>query len=157
MPASSRSAPASVRLRRAMASDLPALLVLENASFTDHKLNERRLRHWISAGNGILLLAMHGATLLGACLVLRRADSRAARLYSIAISSAARGQGLGGKLLHRAEALARAEGCLSMRLEVSAGNHVAIGLYQKRGYRIFGRKPGYYEDGHDALRMQKIL
>ncbi len=157
MSVSSRSAPLSIRLRRAGLGDLPALLALENASFAGDKLSERRMRHWIGAANAILLLAISGDTLHGSCLVLSRADSPAARLYSIAISKAARGQGLGSKLLRKAEAVAREQGSSTMRLEVAAGNSAAIGLYQKLGYKIFGRKTAYYQDGQDALRMQKIL
>ncbi len=147
----------ALRIRRATLSDLPALLALENASFAGDKLSERRMRHWIAAANAILLIAVADSTLLGSCLVLTRADSPAARLYSIAISKAARGQGLGSKLLRKAESEARSQGSSAMRLEVAAGNSAAIGLYQKLGYSVFGRKRAYYEDGQDALRMMKPL
>jgi ribosomal protein S18 acetylase RimI-like enzyme len=147
----------ALRFRHALPADLSALLALEEASFSGDKLSASRVRHWISADNAILLLAVTKAALLGSCLLIRRADSSAARLYSIAIASAARGRGLGAKLLKKAEALARAEGSESVRLEVAAGNAAAIALYHKLGYREFGRKLAYYEDGQDALRMQKVL
>ena len=157
MSPSVQSAPLSIRLRRARPGDVPALFEVEHTSFDGDKLSERRLRHWVSAPNGILLLAESGEAVLGFCLVFSRVDSPAARLYSIAISKAARGQGLGKKLLRKAESLAREQGFKSIRLEVAAGNSVAIGLYQKLGYEIFGHKPGYYEDGQHAIRMQKLL
>lgn len=157
MPANVPHKPSPTRIRRAEPADLAALLALENASFTGDKLSERRMRHWIGAPNAILLTAYRGADLLGSCLVLTRADSPAARLYSIAISKAARGQGLGSKLLRKAESLARENGSSSIRLEVAAGNLAAIGLYQKLGYSVFGRKAAYYDDGQDAIRMQKAL
>ncbi len=157
MSSSTPTTPVSIRLRRARISDVPALFEVEHTSFDGDKLSERRLRHWVTAPNGILLLAHSGDSVLGFCLVFSRVDSPAARLYSIAISKAARGQGLGKKLLGKAESLAREQGSTSMRLEVAASNHVAIGLYQKLGYQIFGRKTAYYEDGQDALRMQKLL
>ncbi len=147
----------AVRLRRATAADLNTLLVLENASFGGDRLSTRRLRHWVRANNALLLVAVAGTTLLGSALILTRADSSAARLYSIAISKSARGQGLGSKLLRKAESLARAKGSTSMRLEVATGNSAAIALYQKLGYTVFGRKRAYYDDGQDALRMQKPL
>ena len=157
MPANAPPKPSPIRIRRAEPADLAALLALENASFTGDKLSERRMRHWISARNAILLTAYSGTHLLGSCLVLTRVDSPAARLYSIAISKAARGQGLGSKLLRKAESLARKNGSRSIRLEVAAGNSAAIGLYQKLGYVVFGRKAGYYDNGQDAIRMQKAL
>jgi ribosomal protein S18 acetylase RimI-like enzyme len=156
-PAPTVTAPSKIQLRRAVASDLAALVTLENASFSGDKLSPQRIRHWLSASNAIVLVAVSGAALLGSCLVIRRADSPAARLYSIAIAAAARGQGLGGKLLKKAESVARTAGSAAMRLEVAAGNSAAIGLYQKLGYREFGRKRGYYEDGQDAVRMQRRL
>jgi ribosomal protein S18 acetylase RimI-like enzyme len=148
---------ASVRLRSAAPADLAALLALENASFSGDRISARRMRHWIGASNAILLVASRSGELIGSCLVLTRADSPAARLYSIAISKTARGQGLGSKLLRKAETLAREGGSSAMRLEVAAGNSAAIALYQKLGYQVFGRKTAYYEDGQDALRMQKTL
>ena len=159
MPARRPSPPlaSSVRLRRATADDLDELLALENASFSGDKLSRERLRHWISAANGILLVAISNGALLGSALVFTRRDSTAARLYSIAIAKAARGQGLGSKLLRRAEQEARSLGLASMRLEVAAGNTPAIALYRKLGYEVFGRKLAYYEDGQDAVRMQKSL
>lgn len=44
-----------------------------------------------------------------------------------------------------------------MRLEVDANNARAIARYRKAGYAAFGRRPGYYENGADALRFQKQL
>jgi len=33
----------------------------------------------------------------------------------------------------------------------------AVSNYEKLGYQEFGRRQGYYEDGGDALRLQKSL
>ena len=57
----------------------------------------------------------------------------------------------------KAEAAARARGSRVMRLEVDASNARAIARYRKAGYAAFGRRPGYYENGADALRFQKQL
>lgn len=148
---------APVRIRLATMSDLDALLALENASFTGDKISARRMKHWITADNAILLVASRSGELIGSCLALTRTDSSALRFYSLAVSKEARGQGLGGKLLRKGELLAAERGCHSARLEVSAANVAAIGLYQKLGYQVFGRKIAYYEDGQDAIRMQKLL
>lgn len=153
----SKASSAPVRLRVATASDLDALLALENASFSGDRISARRMKHWITAENSILLVALREEKLIGSCLVLTRADSPAARLYSIAISKSARGQGLGARLLRKAEDQARERGSEAVRLEVAAGNSAAIGLYEKLGYKVFGRKLAYYQDGQDALRMQKFF
>lgn len=153
----SQASSAPVRIRPALASDVDALLALENASFSGDRISTRRMKHWVTAKNAILLVAIRNGELIASCLGLTRADSAALRLYSLAVGKAARGQGLGAKLLRKVEAMARERGCESVRLEVAAGNAAAIGLYQKLGYQVFGRKQRYYDDGQDALRMRKAL
>ena len=44
-----------------------------------------------------------------------------------------------------------------MRLEVQPGNRAAIARYEKSGYRRTGVLRGYYNDGSDALRYEKVL
>lgn len=147
-------------IRPARLSDLSALVALEQRCFTSDLLSRARLRHWIRAANGILLIAEDRSDtgeLLGSCLVLTRRDSRKARLYSITTAPAARGRGLGAQLLQAAEAEARARGRHCMRLEVAEDNIRALQLYRDAGYTQFGFIPGFYEDGRNALRMQKTL
>jgi len=67
------------------------------------------------------------------------------------------GRGVGPMLLEAAEEAALARDCKSIRLEVHETNHAAISRYRKSGYREFGRRVGYYEDGGDALRFEKRL
>ena len=73
---------------------------------------------------------------------------------TVGVLPAQRGQGIG-------EALMRAcEERLTMshvRLNVRLTNTVAIRLYEKLGYRKTGTWPEYYEDGEDALVMEKVL
>lgn len=146
-----------VRIRPGLPRDLLPLVALEQASFQHERLSPRRMRHWLTAGNAILLVASAGGELLGYSLALTRRDSTAARLYSIAIAAPARGQGLAKRLLARTEYHCRQRGCRSLRLEVARGNRTAIRLYQERGFRLFGIHQGYYQDGQDALRMTKEL
>jgi ribosomal protein S18 acetylase RimI-like enzyme len=152
--------PLEYRIRPARLADLDDLEQLEQACFTSDLLSRERLRHWIRADNGVLLVARAegpGGALLGSCLLLTRRNSRKARLYSIATAPAARGQGLGAKLLAAAEAAARKHGCDAVRLEVAEDNARAIALYHDHGYTQFGFTPGFYEDGRNALRLQKAL
>jgi len=44
-----------------------------------------------------------------------------------------------------------------MRLEVRADNVEAKALYTRLGYRPIGSQPAYYDDGMDAVRMEKRL
>ena len=41
-----------------------------------------------------------------------------------------------------------------MTLEVRASNHGAMALYEKLGFKVIGRRRGYYtDDGEDAVVM----
>ncbi|MBE9166271.1 ribosomal protein S18-alanine N-acetyltransferase [Pleurocapsales cyanobacterium LEGE 06147] len=65
-----------------------------------------------------------------------------------------RGQGLGQLLLYTL--LVKAVECQLKRatLEVRASNQAALGLYQKFGFQVAGRRKGYYQlTGEDALIM----
>lgn len=45
----------------------------------------------------------------------------------------------------------------TMMLEVSVNNPQAFRLYTSRGFKILNTIYGFYEDGSDALRMEKVL
>lgn len=154
--AKQRQVPAIV-LRRASVDDAPALADLEQRIFSGDRLSLRQFRHHSRAPGSDLLLALADAELLGYALLLCRTGSRLARLYSIAVAPAARGLGLGARLLAAAEDAARARARSELRLEVRVDNAAAIALYERHGYRAFGRREGYYEDGCDALRMARLL
>jgi len=150
------SAPAFV-LRSGVRGDLDNLLALERRAFAGDRLARRSFRHLLGAPTAALLVAEEDGRLVGYALVLFKARSGLARLYSIAVAPECAGRGAGTLLLAAAEAAARARGCRLMRLEVDANNARAIARYRKAGYAAFGRRPGYYENGADALRFQKQL
>ena len=89
---------------------------------------------------------------MGYVLLLRRADSRWWRLYSLARAEWAPA-GTGRRLLVAGIAAARAAGAAGVRLEVRADNSRAIRLYQDLGFALFATVDGYYDDGAAALRM----
>ena len=147
----------AIRIRPARPADLDALFELESTSFNTDVISRRRLRHWITASNGILLVAMRGGELLGYVLMLTRRDSRFGRLYSLVTARHARGLGIGRRLLLKAKKLASGAGCQGIRLEVSDTNTVAIALYEKLGFERCGFKAGYYENGENAVRMRLLM
>lgn len=154
---SSKREAVSCHFRIAVDSDLNALEQLEQQSFVSDRLSRRSFRRWIKAHHGLLLLAEDHRGLLGYGLVWLHKGTRLARLYSLAVSPLARGQGVGAQLLARLEKLAAERGRIFMRLEVAKTNSAAIKLYQTQGYRVFGEYSDYYEDRGDALRMQKRI
>ncbi|NBB62018.1 ribosomal protein S18-alanine N-acetyltransferase [Pseudomonas sp. ODNR1LW] len=145
----------SLLFRNATQDDLKSLLELENQCFTSDRLTARSFQWMISRAHASLIVAQDGSQLMGYCLVLFHRGTSLARLYSIAIASHSRGLGLGKQLLDRAEACARDHDCAYLRLEVRPDNPVAIGLYERNGYRRFAVVHDYYEDHADALRLEK--
>jgi ribosomal protein S18 acetylase RimI-like enzyme len=146
-----------IRIRRALSTDLDALIALEHSVFATDQMSRRSLRHFLRAPTAIVLVAEAGRALAGTATILLRPRSTAARLYSIAVAPHMAGRGVASKLLAAVERAARERECTHVRLEVHVTNHRAISRYHKTGYEEFGRRHGYYEDGGDALRLQKSL
>jgi len=154
---SSDPCPEHATLRPASRADIDALLALEAACFETDRLSRRSFRHFIDGAHADLFVAERGRDLLGYGLVLFHRGTALARLYSLAVAPAARGQRLAARLLERAEAGALEAGCVALRLEVRTDNAGAIALYETRGYRRFQIRHRYYEDQTDAWRYQKTL
>jgi ribosomal-protein-alanine N-acetyltransferase len=76
-------------------------------------------------------------------------------ILKIATLPAHRGLGLGRRLMLVAEQHAVEMAGETLTLEVRASNTPAIRMYESLGYDQFGRRPGYYADGSDALIMTK--
>jgi len=116
------------KIRRATRADIDALLALEEATFESDHIGRAQWRRYIgSASATVFVSGAHGRADAAAVVFYRR-NARAARLYSLAVGTHARGTGLGGALLAAAENDARARGCTAMRLEVRADNASAIAL-----------------------------
>ncbi|MEW5424702.1 GNAT family N-acetyltransferase [Amorphus sp. 3PC139-8] len=149
--------PPSVTIRRAGIADLPALETLEQASFASDRLSRRSLRTLIARPSASVLVAETAQGLAGSVLVLFRRNTRAGRVYSLAVRPEARGAGIAAMLMAAAEREAASRGAEVIRLEVRADNPPAIALYRKLGYRQIGHRKAYYQDGEDALRFGKSL
>lgn len=146
-----------IQIREVQPEDLDALVRLEEAGFTTDRLSRRSFQRAIKVDNCLFDVVERGGEVLGYGLVHLHKGTRLARLYSILIDPSLRGQGVGERLMRALEAEALEEARLFMRLEVGAQNHAAISLYKRLGYTEFEEIEGYYEDGTDALRMQKRI
>ena len=98
-----------------------------------------------------------GLRVIGNLVLLLRAGGRKARVYSLVVSPAARGQGVGDRLVEAAERAARRARCVQIGLEVRADNAAALALYQRRGYTRVRCLPGYYDDGADGIGLARRL
>ncbi|KAF5827994.1 acyl-CoA N-acyltransferase [Dunaliella salina] len=81
-----------------------------------------------------------------------------AQLENMAVSPGYQGRGLGRLLLksilQASSCYETEEGCICL-LEVQATNKAAIALYLSMGFQVDGVRPGYYENGTDALLMSR--
>ncbi|GAA4499474.1 GNAT family N-acetyltransferase/peptidase C39 family protein [Pseudaeromonas paramecii] len=144
-------------IRDAQLEDLPALLALEQTAFPGDRLSSRQFRRFIKSDNSRTLVLQHDGQLAGYALVLFHHRTHLARLYSLAIVPALRGQGLAGHLMEACEQEALARGYLTLRLEVREDNAGARALYRKRGYRPIRLLAHYYDDAADGIRLEKRL
>ena len=79
-----------------------------------------------------------------------------AEIMNIAVLPEYRRNGVADALMNKIFSLSRENGCTVATLEVADGNIGAVALYEKHGFKISGRRKGFYK-GVDALNMEKTL
>jgi len=143
-------------LRRAGPADLEAIVALEAACFgaDDGAFTRRQLRALLNNPNAFWLLGRDGRAM--ACW-LRVSNGRArwARLYSLAVHPAARGQGWGKRLMEAGFAWMQGERLTICRAEVKATNFIARQLYAAHGFRESRLLRDYYAPGVDGVRLSR--
>jgi len=80
-------------------------------------------------------------------------------LYWIAVDPTGQGKGFGQRLLAHAEAEVRKRGGRMLLIETSSQDSYAstIHFYERAGYELVARIPGYYRPGDDKLVFAKNL
>jgi ribosomal protein S18 acetylase RimI-like enzyme len=146
-----------VQIRRGKSADLDALLELENQVFATDRMSRRSLRRFLASESAVAMVARADGAIMGVAIVLFRANSQVARLYSLAVAPKYTGRGIASALLATAEKIARSHKCRSLRLEVHERNRGAIKVYRRAGYHEFGSYRHYYQDRGHALRFEKQL
>ncbi|MEM9169353.1 MAG: GNAT family N-acetyltransferase [Pseudomonadota bacterium] len=88
------------------------------------------------AGRGRVWFAEAGETLLATTALILRGDGsdRCGQLRWIVAAPAARGRGLGGRLVRGAIDYAREAGCARVYLETTPGLDASMALYEKLGF-----------------------
>jgi ribosomal protein S18 acetylase RimI-like enzyme len=80
-----------------------------------------------------------------------RLQGHTARIYSLAVDPALRGQGVGGQLIRALPTHLPAQ-YHTLTLEVRAENSAARSLYDRLGFVVERMLPNYYPDGADGVR-----
>lgn len=144
-------------IRQATLGDLEDLVLLETAGFPIDSFTRRQLLYLITKAQGICLVEEDGGRILGMLVLLWRRNSGSGSIYSVVVDPKVQGKGIGKRLMHEAEVIARQKGLKRLTLQVRLDNAVAIGLYKKLGYTEGGYLPQYYSDGQTAIHFRKPL
>jgi len=144
-------------IRRASIADLEDILTIERAGFSADGFSRKQMKYLIKSPGVDFFLATLNQKTVGYAVALSRSNSLQLRLYSLAVSEAARGQGVGQALLDWSVNLALQKGKNRIKLEVNTTNTGAIKLYEKNQFQSTKVIPSYYKDNGDALMMVRKL
>lgn len=134
---------------------LPQIQRIEQQSFTV-PWTEAMLRMQLEPDSHVFLTASAGEEVVGYVGMMYVLDE--GYISNVAVRPDQRRRGVAEALLTALEARARTLLLSFLTLEVRAGNAPAIALYEKRGYRVAGRRKNYYEKPtEDALLMTLTL
>lgn len=142
-----------ILIRPMLESDLPQVLLIENASFPD-PWTEGIFRTSMSDETETWFAAEKEGKLLGYVGMQSVLDE--GYIDNIAVEPGLRRMGVASALLNAMEAEAKARQLAFLSLEVRIGNAPAIALYTRFGFQTIGKRPGYYLcPKEDALIMTK--
>jgi [ribosomal protein S18]-alanine N-acetyltransferase len=148
-----RRPPTVVRIAPLEIQDLPAVAEIERLSFpTPWSLSSFRYELVENPYATLFGLWWNADTIVafGCVWVI----DQELKINNFAVHPRWRGRGLGRRLLEALLAFGREQGCTETTLEVRPSNAPALRLYGTVGFRIVGRRRGYYSDTHeDALVM----
>eukprot|EP01037_Dinobryon_pediforme_P023641 gene23641-25142_t len=146
-----------VVVRIAGPADIAALVAIETEVFAYEQLTRRAFRRYLGLPTAVCLVAQFDTSVVGYALATFRARGNSAWLASLAVTGRASGRGIGERLLRAVHEVSAARGARRVRLELRPDNMAGLGLYLRLGYQVTGRRPGYYCDGADAVRMEVRL
>jgi [ribosomal protein S18]-alanine N-acetyltransferase len=144
----------SLALDRMRPEDLDEVLAIERASFTMpwsrgaflYELQQNRVaRCWV--------VRVGAGEVIGYLCLWEVADEL--HITNVAVRPDTRRQGVARALLRSVMEDGRRRGFKMVVLEVRPSNGHALSLYESFGFRVVGRRHGYYYDtGEDALVME---
>ena len=144
----------TVTIRPMEKQDLNAVLAIEQVSFPLPWLKEHFL-HEIEARHSFPFVAELDGAIVGYVCLMSLFEE--AQILDIAVDPFQRGRGVALQLMERAFITALEQGAEVLSLEVRVSNVAAISLYEQLGFCRTGLRPWYYQDGEDAVLMEKCL
>lgn len=109
----------------------------DEAFFHPHPLTREAASELVRyVGEDLYFLVVDGGVVLGYGMLRGWDEGYEVPSLGIALAPQARHTGLATALMHFLHYAARAHGARTIRLTVSSGNHAAVALYRRMGYRL---------------------
>jgi ribosomal protein S18 acetylase RimI-like enzyme len=143
-----------VNIETATWRDLNALRNLEKVCFPKDAWPLWDIAGVLTLPNVVRLKATANGQMVGFIAGDVRPSEKLAWIATIGVLPEYRKQGVGRALMEACEQRLKVP---RVRLNVRLSNEGAIRLYQDLGYARHGLWPAYYNDGEDALIMEKVL
>ena len=144
-----------MRLRLALVEDLPNIIKLEETFDVGDRASKESYKRLLKSESVWVL--ENNKTIVGSAIVLVRANSRTARLYSVTVVENLRGQGLGKKIINEIVDKLKNLNYDKLSLEVKESNFNAQKLYESLGFEFIKSIENYYADSSAAKRYVKSL
>ena len=142
-----------MEIRKMTAREVPQVAELEKLCFA-MPWSEKSVAGELDNPLALWLVAMDGESLagyVGSHTVMDETD-----MMNIAVHPDFRHQGIATGLVVDLIGALKLRGSHCLTLEVRASNEPAKALYEKMGFRMVGRRPGYYQNPReDALILRK--
>ena len=132
--------------------DLNALHKLERVCFEKDSWSLFDLIAVLTFPDVVRLKAVEGGQMVGFVAGDPRPSQGFSWIAMIGVLPEYRRRGIGRDLLHACEAQLRTP---RLRLSVRDSNQAAITLYEREGYRTMDIWKAYYDDGENAIIMEK--
>jgi len=154
-----------MRIRRAIPTDIPVLIALEEQAATAaHWSPEQYEVAFSSEGPSRVVLVIEDSPIEDSRVkdarvqgfIVGRAVSEDWEIENIVVAGAARRRGLGTRLLEEFIGLARGRGAQSVFLEVRESNVAARQLYQKHAFVETGRRKRYYRQPEEDAIVYRL-
>jgi ribosomal-protein-alanine N-acetyltransferase len=151
--------PDSFTLHPGTAADINELVAIEQMLFddSDGTLNARAFQYHLKSNNLLWVAksSRDGSEQVAGYLLML-IYRKSARLYSIGVLPNFQKLGIASALMQRALEQVSQLNKNKIVLEVKVANTSAIALYKRLGFADKKVVKGYYYDGSDALRMEKL-
>ena len=132
-------------------ADLDQVMELEKAIFPSPWRRSFFLSD-LNRSQGLSIVAEDEGVILGYAVAWGTEETH---LANLAVTEYERGKGIGGRMLDEVIAFARRSKAESIYLEVRVSNTIARKFYAERGFVPTYTRKGYYENGEDAVIMER--